>query len=81
MPPRSESEMPDSPPEHAHHAPPGESRDAPPDRRGAVELSLVVPVFDEEENLPELHAEIVEHVGSMGVPWEVVYVDDRSRDR
>ena len=46
-----------------------------------IELSLVVPVFDEEENLPLLHAEIVEHVGSLGVPWEVVYVDDRSTDR
>ena len=45
------------------------------------ELSLVIPVFDEEENLPKLHAEIAEHVGSMGISFEVVYVDDRSRDR
>jgi len=49
--------------------------------RGGVSLSLVVPVFDEEENLPKLHAEIAHHVGGMGVPWEVVYVDDRSGDR
>ena len=46
-----------------------------------IELSLVVPVYDEEENLPKLHAEIAEHVGGMGVPWEVGYVDDRSEDR
>ena len=49
--------------------------------RGGVSLSLVVPVFDEEENLPKLHAEIAHHVGGMGVSWEVVYVDDRSGDR
>ncbi|MDG1491550.1 MAG: glycosyltransferase family 2 protein [Planctomycetota bacterium] len=46
----------------------------------AVELSLVVPVFDEEENLPQLHAEIARHVAPMGRRWEVVYVDDRSED-
>ena len=51
------------------------------DGSAPIELSLVIPVFDEEENLPKLHAEIVEHVGSMGVPWEVIYVDDRSKDR
>lgn len=44
------------------------------------ELSLVIPVFDEEENLPRLHAEIERHVGAMGRTFEVVYVDDRSRD-
>ena len=62
--------------------PPGEA--TPADRRATGEvpqISLVVPVFDEEENLPHLHAEIAEHVGGMGRPWEVVYVDDRSRDR
>ena len=59
-----------------------ESMDARADGNGAlVDLSLVVPVFDEEENLPKLHAEIVRHVGGMGVTWEVVYVDDRSEDR
>jgi glycosyltransferase involved in cell wall biosynthesis len=46
----------------------------------AVEISIVVPVYDEEESLRELHAEIVTHVGSIGVPWEVIYTDDHSRD-
>ncbi len=49
--------------------------------RAEIDLSLVVPVFDEEENLPVLHAEIVQHVGGLGLDWEVVYVDDRSRDQ
>ena len=50
-------------------------------RKSVPELSIVVPVFDEEENLPRLHAQITEHVGGMGVGYEVIYVDDRSRDR
>ena len=49
--------------------------------RPPIDVSLVIPVFDEEENLPILHAEIAEHVGGLGRSWEVVYVDDRSRDR
>jgi glycosyltransferase involved in cell wall biosynthesis len=50
-------------------------------RDGAPELSIVVPVYDEEESLPELHEQIARHVGGMGRTWEVVYVDDRSEDR
>ncbi len=49
--------------------------------RPVLDLSLVVPVYDEEDNLPMLHREIQQHVGGLGLSWEVVYVDDRSRDR
>lgn len=45
------------------------------------ELSVVVPVFNEEESLPELYqrlsALLPNHVDS----WEIVFVDDGSRDR
>jgi len=47
----------------------------------AVEISVVVPVFDEEENLGLLHAEIAAALAPLGRSWEVIYVDDRSRDR
>ena len=43
-------------------------------------LSVVVPVFNEEENLPELHARIVSSVASHEGQTEVVYVDDGSTD-
>ena len=46
----------------------------------AVDLSLVVPVFNEAENLPPLHAEIERALAPLGLAWEVVYVDDGSRD-
>jgi len=40
----------------------------------------VVPIFNEEESLAILHGEIAAALGSMEVPWEVIYVDDCSRD-
>ncbi len=43
-------------------------------------ISVVVPVLDEVENLPLLHQEILDHVGAMNRPWEVVYTDDGSTD-
>lgn len=45
-----------------------------------VRISVVVPVFDEEENLEILHGEIARALGTLGATWEVIYVDDRSSD-
>lgn len=47
----------------------------------SVQISVVVPVFDEEQNLRILHAEIAQSLASMNTTWEVIYVDDRSRDQ
>jgi len=47
----------------------------------AVEVSIVVPIHDEQENLPLLHEEIRTAMASLGVSWEVLYVDDASRDQ
>jgi glycosyltransferase involved in cell wall biosynthesis len=44
------------------------------------EISLVIPVYNEEENLPLLAAEIREVMQGLGRPYEVVYVDDGSDD-
>src|SRR5947208_1657475 len=43
-------------------------------------LSLVVPVFNEEESLPELHRRLHDALDPTGESWEVVYVDDGSSD-
>jgi glycosyltransferase involved in cell wall biosynthesis len=43
-------------------------------------LSLVIPVFNEAENLPELLKEIVAAVAPLGRAWEVVFIDDASTD-
>ncbi len=44
------------------------------------ELSVVLPVFNEERCLPELRARLVSALESTGRSWEVVFVDDGSRD-
>jgi glycosyltransferase involved in cell wall biosynthesis len=44
-------------------------------------LSIVLPVFNEEDNLEPLLAEIRQVAPRFGRPWEVVLVDDASTDR
>ncbi len=44
-------------------------------------LSIVVPVFNEEENLPELLGRLAKVLDGLGKPYEVVLVNDGSRDR
>ena len=46
-----------------------------------VDLSVVIPVYDEEENLPPLWAELRSVLEPLGLTFEVVFVDDGSRDR
>ncbi|NKC32153.1 glycosyltransferase family 2 protein [Falsiroseomonas selenitidurans] len=43
-------------------------------------LSVVVPAFDEEAVLPAFHARLVPVMEAIGLPFEVVYVNDGSRD-
>lgn len=45
------------------------------------EISLVIPVFNEEEDLPQVDARLKELLARLGVEAEVVFVDDGSRDR
>ena len=44
------------------------------------EISLVIPVYNEEENLPVLAAEIRAALEPVGRPYEVILVDDGSTD-
>ncbi len=44
-------------------------------------LSICVPVYNEEENLPLLHRAIVEVVDPAGITMELILVDDGSTDR
>jgi dolichol-phosphate mannosyltransferase len=44
------------------------------------EISLVVPVFNEEPNLPPLAEEIRQTMQALGRPYEVLLVDDGSTD-
>jgi glycosyltransferase involved in cell wall biosynthesis len=44
------------------------------------DLSIVIPVYNEHESLPELHRQISAVVEGLGKTWEAVYVDDGSTD-
>ncbi|MFO1426690.1 MAG: glycosyltransferase family 2 protein [Steroidobacteraceae bacterium] len=46
-----------------------------------LKLSVVVPFYNEEDNIERMHAAIVAAVQPLGVPFEMVLVDDGSRDR
>jgi glycosyltransferase involved in cell wall biosynthesis len=45
-----------------------------------MDISVVVPLYNEEESLPELHAWITRVMDAHGLSFEVVYVDDGSND-
>lgn len=47
---------------------------------GAGRLSVVVPCYNEQEVLPEFHRRLAAVLSALGLPWEVVYVNDGSRD-
>jgi dolichol-phosphate mannosyltransferase len=44
------------------------------------ELSIVLPIFNEEPVLDELHRRLSEFLSELGTTWEVVFIDDGSRD-
>ena len=44
-------------------------------------ISLVIPVYNEEGNLPVLMNRILPVMSALKRPWEIILVDDGSRDR
>lgn len=51
-----------------------------PEQENGIDLTVVVPVFDEVESVDELYAGIVDALGSWGRQFEVIFVDDGSTD-
>ena len=45
-----------------------------------ITYSIVAPIYNEKENLPELYRRVSEVMDSMNEPWELVLVDDGSTD-
>ena len=43
-------------------------------------LSIVIPVFNEKENLRLLATELIEVLQSLNRPWEILFIDDGSTD-
>lgn len=46
----------------------------------ALAVSVVVPIYNEEESIPPLYARLTAALEQLGLPYEVLAVDDGSRD-
>jgi undecaprenyl-phosphate 4-deoxy-4-formamido-L-arabinose transferase len=66
---------PSAPVDFASVTPPGDASRAPP------QLSVVVPVYNEQDALPALFARIYPALDALRVPYELIFVNDGSRDR
>ena len=47
----------------------------------APELSVVVPIRDEEESIPTLYARLTDALEALGCGYEIIAIDDGSQDR
>src|SRR5262252_5800096 len=45
-----------------------------------VAYSVVVPFYNEQENVPQLYVKIIDTMDAIGEPYEMIFVDDGSRD-
>lgn len=45
-----------------------------------ITYSIIAPIYNEIDNLPELHRRVKEVMDSAGEPWELILVDDGSTD-
>ncbi len=46
-----------------------------------IQYSVVVPFYNEQENIPPLYVKISEVMDTLAAPYEMVFVDDGSRDQ
>ena len=44
------------------------------------DLSVVIPLYDEEPNVAQLHRELTAALGAWGRPYEILFIDDGSTD-
>ena len=48
--------------------------------RGRIDLSLVIPVYNEVESIPELYRRVAEVLSTLPYSYELVFIDDGSSD-
>jgi glycosyltransferase involved in cell wall biosynthesis len=56
------------------------SDDAQEKRRARPKVSVIVPMYNEQESVRPLYAAIVQALGELGCSYEMVFVDDGSKD-
>ena len=45
-----------------------------------MEISVIIPVYNEEGNLAPLFKRLCKSMDEIGRPWEVIFINDGSRD-
>ena len=50
------------------------------DRNPSPDISIVIPVYNEAENIPDLYREISDTLNDAIISYEIIFVDDGSRD-
>lgn len=48
--------------------------------RDNIEYSVVIPVYNEEENIKELYNRLTEVISPLSISYEIIFVDDGSKD-
>jgi glycosyltransferase involved in cell wall biosynthesis len=52
-----------------------------PSKKPTLDLSVVIPVYNEEKSLPLLQDRLFPALDALGKSYEVIFVNDGSRDR
>src|SRR5712692_5021634 len=52
-----------------------------PSKPAALDVSVFLPVFNEEDNIERLNLKLTEALEALGRSYEVIYIDDGSTDR
>lgn len=50
------------------------------EQHSEIGYSVVVPLFNEQENVPQLYVRIIDAMDALGESYEIVFVDDGSKD-
>ena len=45
-----------------------------------IDLSVIIPIYNEEMNLVPMNNRIIAALSPLGIPYEIVYVNDGSKD-
>ena len=49
--------------------------------KAELELSVIIPVYNEEDNIEPLYSSLNDVLLNLGKPYEIIFIDDGSRDR
>lgn len=56
-------------------------RQIPKTKAGSIYLSIILPLFNEEENIEKQYEEIINAINPLKIKYEIIFVDDGSTDR